>query len=154
MNKVIQVLIVSIIFFSCTKNNPSPSGTSTLYFPPNSGTWQTVTPASLGWNVTALTTLLTYLDTTNTRAFIVLKDGKIVIEHYAGTQLSSTNSFTSTSNWYWASAGKTLTAAIVGIANANGKINLDAKHQIILVPVGQAKPLTRKTKSQCAITSP
>ncbi|MBS1951723.1 MAG: Beta-lactamase class C-like and penicillin binding proteins (PBPs) superfamily [Cytophagales bacterium] len=127
MNKVIQVLIVSIIFFSCTKNNPSPSGTSTLYFPPNSGTWQTVTPASLGWNVTALTTLLTYLDTTNTRAFIVLKDGKIVIEHYAGTQLSSTNSFTSTSNWYWASAGKTLTAAIVGIANANGKINLDAK---------------------------
>jgi CubicO group peptidase (beta-lactamase class C family) len=49
-----------------------------------------------------------------------------VIEHYAGTQLTS-GAFTSSSLWYWASAGKTLTSAVVGIANANGKINLDSK---------------------------
>lgn len=123
--------IVSLSFFlfalslSCSKKrDPSPS--SAIYFPPTSGTWETVTPASLGWNVSALTDLTTYLDTTNTRAFLIIKDGKIVVEHYAGTQLTS-GAFTSSSQWYWASAGKTLTAAIVGIANANGKINLDAK---------------------------
>jgi CubicO group peptidase (beta-lactamase class C family) len=57
----------------------------------------------------------------------VLKDGKIVIEEYFGKQSNSTADFTVTSNWYWASAGKTLTSAIVGIANSQGKINFDAK---------------------------
>jgi CubicO group peptidase (beta-lactamase class C family) len=127
MNKFFTLLfLILILFASCSKTNePTPSSTS-LYFPPVSGTWQTVTPASLGWNESAVTDLLSYLNTTNTRGFILLKGGKIVIEQYNGTDLAS-NTFTASSKWYWASAGKTLTAAVVGIANANGKINLDAK---------------------------
>jgi CubicO group peptidase (beta-lactamase class C family) len=127
MLRFLLFLLTSFLFVtSCTKkNDPAPSTTS-LYFPPNSSTWESVTPASLGWNETAITDLITYLNSTNTRAFILLKDGKIVIEQYAGTQLTS-GAFTASSLWYWASAGKTLTAAAVGIANANGKINLDAK---------------------------
>jgi CubicO group peptidase (beta-lactamase class C family) len=120
-------LIAFLFITSCSKkSDPSPASNSSLYFPLNSGTWETATPASLGWNEAAITDLSSYLASTNTRAFILLKNGKIVIEQYAGTQLTS-GAFTASSNWYWASAGKTLTSAVVGIANGNGKINLDAK---------------------------
>jgi CubicO group peptidase (beta-lactamase class C family) len=57
------------------------------------------------------------IDSNNSKAFIVLKDGKIVLEKYFGT-------FTKDSAWYWASAGKTLTAFCVGIANQEGKLKL------------------------------
>jgi CubicO group peptidase (beta-lactamase class C family) len=128
MRRLVVFIFIAFLFItSCSKkSDPTPANNSTLYFPPNSGTWETVTPASLGWNDAAITDLTTYLSSTNTRAFIVLKNGKIVIEQYAGTQLTS-GAFTASSNWYWASAGKTLTSAIVGIANGNGKINLDEK---------------------------
>src|SRR5437879_3822241 len=126
MTKASQLLLIALLGLSCSKkSDPAPS--SAQYFPPTSGTWETVTPASLGWNEAAISDLTSYLNTTNTRAFILLKDGKIVLEQYAGTQLTSSAAFTSSSLWYWASAGKTLTSAVVGIANANGKINLDVK---------------------------
>jgi len=93
----------------------------TLYFPPLSGnTWETVTPASLGWCDNKIDELHSYLEQKNTKAFIVLKDGKIVIERYYGT-------FTQDSLWYWASAGKTLTAFTVGIAQQEGHLALSDK---------------------------
>jgi CubicO group peptidase (beta-lactamase class C family) len=89
-----------------------------LYFPPLTGTtWETVTPASLGWNVANIDTLRAYLGTQNTRAFILLKDGRIAIEMYFGT-------FTRDSAWYWASAGKSLTSVLVGIARREGVLSL------------------------------
>ncbi|HRG58569.1 MAG TPA: serine hydrolase [Bacteroidia bacterium] len=47
----------------------------------------------------------------------MLKDGKIVLEKYFG-------SFTQDSIWYWASAGKTLTAFLTGIAQNQGALNI------------------------------
>lgn len=92
-----------------------------LYFPPKIGnTWSTVTPASLGWCEAEIDTLLDYLDAQDTKAFIVLKGGKIAIEHYFGT-------FTQDSLWYWASAGKTLTAFTVGIAQREGFLSIQDK---------------------------
>jgi len=127
MFKAYKVLLIGFLTtISCgKKNDPAPS--AALYFPPiGSNTWESVTPASLGWNEAAIPDLESYLSATGTRAFIVLKDGKVVIEEYMGTQLTN-GAFTASSTWYWASAGKTLTAALVGIANSQGKINLDAK---------------------------
>ncbi|MEP6792781.1 MAG: serine hydrolase [Saprospiraceae bacterium] len=81
-----------------------------LYFPPIAGnTWDTLSPSSLGWCADQINPLLDYLESSNTKAFIILKDGKIVIEKYFGT-------FTRDSIWYWASAGKTLTSFMVGVA--------------------------------------
>jgi CubicO group peptidase (beta-lactamase class C family) len=57
--------------------------------------------------------LYTFLETSNTKGFIVLKDGKIVLEKYFGT-------FTKDSTWYWASSSKALTALLVGIAQEEG----------------------------------
>lgn len=90
-----------------------------IYFPPNTGnTWATTTPAELGWCEDQIPELLTFLESNNTKAFIVLKNGKIVIENYFGT-------FTQDSLWYWASAGKTLTSYLVGIAQQNGQLSIN-----------------------------
>jgi hypothetical protein len=71
-----------------------------IYFPPLVGDqWETTMPASLNWNMEAIGELYDYLGENNSKAFILLKDGKIVMEKYFGT-------FTKDSAWYWASAGK------------------------------------------------
>lgn len=58
------------------------------------------------------------LDDNHTKGFIILKDGKIAIEKYFGT-------FTQDSAWYWASAGKTITSCLVGIAQQQGLLSIN-----------------------------
>ena len=90
-----------------------------LYFPPTTGnTWETVSPAELGWCEDQLPELLSFLESNNTKAFLVLKNGRIVIENYFGT-------FTQDSLWYWASAGKTLTSFLVGKAQETGQLSIN-----------------------------
>ncbi|HMQ00011.1 MAG TPA: serine hydrolase domain-containing protein, partial [Cyclobacteriaceae bacterium] len=125
-----QLLFILILLLCSCNDNPSPQPVlPSLYFPPIVGnSWETLSPVSLGWNTSKIAELDAFMVSTNTRAILVLKDGKMVIEKYQGKQLINTTlDFTASSNWYWASAGKTLTAAVVGIAEAQGKINLDSK---------------------------
>lgn len=92
-----------------------------LYFPPILGNqWETQTPESLNWETKNIPELYQYLESQNTKAFLVLKDGKIVIEKYF-------DNFTADSNWYWASAGKSLTAFTIGVAESKGQLNLTDK---------------------------
>lgn len=123
------LLLALLFFFSCADEGTTPPTTMrTLYFPDIGSVWERATPASLGWDETKMTELEDFLAASNTRTLIVLKDGKIVIEKYLGKQLVNTSAdFSATNNWYWASAGKTLTSALVGIAQAHGKIDLNAK---------------------------
>ncbi|WP_235954619.1 serine hydrolase domain-containing protein [Cyclobacterium salsum] len=67
-----------------------------------------------------------------TRAFILLKDGKIALEYYFGNRLAGNQPFQENSAWYWASAGKTLTATLVGIAQEEGQLSLDQPTSEIL----------------------
>lgn len=93
----------------------------TLYFPPLTGNeWQKLTPEELGWCTDGIEPLYTFLEGKNTKAFLVLKDGKIVLEKYFGT-------FVQDSIWYWASAGKTLTGMLVGIAQKEGLLDIYEK---------------------------
>ncbi|HMQ76939.1 MAG TPA: serine hydrolase [Flavobacteriales bacterium] len=90
-----------------------------LYFPPlGPGTWDTLSPSALGWCPDRLDSLIDFVGSRNTKAFLILKDGKIVLEHYYGT-------FTQDSLWYWASAGKTLTAMLTGIAQEEGFLGIN-----------------------------
>lgn len=90
-----------------------------LYFPPVEGdTWATLSPDSFGWCSSSVDSLYNFLEENNTRAFILLKDGKIVLEKYFGT-------FTRNSVWYWASAGKSLTAFLVGLARQDQLLSID-----------------------------
>jgi hypothetical protein len=118
-----------VFLFSCQKDDDkdnTQSNDPAIYFPPlNSDQWDSISLAELNWNTSKLTELLTYLDSHNTRAFILLKDGKIVIEEYFGNNILGTGSFTKSSQWYWASAGKSLTATIVGVAQQDGFLNIN-----------------------------
>ncbi|MFO0322097.1 MAG: serine hydrolase [Bacteroidota bacterium] len=90
-----------------------------LYFPPLSGTatWETISPSSLGWCLNEIDTLYDYLQKQDTKGFMVLKNGKIVLEKYFGT-------FTKDSLWYWASAGKTITSFLVGKAQEENYLSI------------------------------
>jgi len=97
------------------------SQTLNLYFPPKTGTqWQTLSPASQNFCQDRIDSLYHFLETTNTKSFILLKDGKIVLEKYFGT-------FSQDSSWYWASAGKSLTAFLVGQAQEEGLVDIQDK---------------------------
>lgn len=90
-----------------------------VYYPPLIGnTWATTDPEALGWCTDQLPALYDFLDESNSKAFIVLKDGRIVLEQYFGT-------FTADSAWYWASAAKSLTAFLVGLAQQQGHLDID-----------------------------
>ena len=93
--------------------------TAQLYFPPNTnGAWETTPPENLGWCQPEIDTLYDFLEDNNTKAFIVLKDGKIVLEQYFNEHDAETN-------WYWASAGKTLMAFLTGMAQQEGYLSID-----------------------------
>ncbi len=96
------------------------------YFPPVTGNqWDTLSPARFGYCNDRIDSLYELLDQQNSKAFILIKDGKIVLEKYF-------DKFTQDSLWYWASAGKTLTAAVVGVLEGQGKLQLtDKTHQYL-----------------------
>jgi len=124
MNKIFSLAIIVLLLQACSKEKEE----TTMYFPPiGSDIWETITPASLGWNTSEIPGLLTLLENNKTRAFIVLKDGKIVIEEYFGKNLAATLPFDKKTLWYWASAGKTLTAFTVGKAQEDGYLKITDK---------------------------
>ena len=89
------------------------------YFPPiSSSNWDSISPYNLDYCQNKIDSLYDFLDANNTKAFILLKDGKIVLEKYF-------NEHTDTSNWYWASAGKTIIALLTGIAQKDGILDID-----------------------------
>lgn len=99
---------------------PAARAQAPLYFPPRSFAqpWDTIAPAQLGWNQVALDSALAYVERTNARSFIVLHRGRIAVERYF-------DGHTRDSVWMWASASKTLTAFLVGIAQQEGLLSID-----------------------------
>jgi len=71
---------------------------NTFYFPPISGEWETTDPATLGWTQENIDLLYTNLQNNDTRAFIVHKDGKIVLEKYWGKTLLGNADFDASKN--------------------------------------------------------
>jgi len=113
MKKILLLAIIgSITLFETTK-------AQSLYFPPinNPTVWDTISPSSLGWCLNEINNLYSFLQQQDTKGFIVLKDGKIVLEKYFGT-------FTKDSLWYWASAGKTITSFLVGKAQEENFLSI------------------------------
>lgn len=118
-------LFYIVLFMSCSDNNETTNDQDpqdeALYFPPlTSDSWETTSISELNWNEGQLEPLLNYLEEKNSKSFIMLHNGKIVVEAYF-------NGHTATAPWYWASAGKTLTTALTGIAQEQGLIDINAK---------------------------
>jgi CubicO group peptidase (beta-lactamase class C family) len=112
--------ITTVLLFIWIIGSHSPLFAQKLYFPPinNTQAWDTISPKSLNWCTDQIDNLYAYLQKQDSKAFLVLKDGKIVLEKYFGT-------FTKDSLWYWASAGKSLTALLIGKAQEEGYLKLN-----------------------------
>ena len=80
----VKNLIFLFFLLSCSKENLNSSDSnSPLYFPSiNSTSWKTKTPESLQRKTAQIQPLYDFLQANNSRAFIILKDGKIVLEKY------------------------------------------------------------------------
>ncbi|MBC2846024.1 serine hydrolase domain-containing protein [Winogradskyella flava] len=121
--RLTYLILSSLITFSCSSNDDAiePNPEESLYFPPiNSDIWETKTVTELNWNQDQLQSLLDFLELKNSKSFIILHEGKIVVEEYF-------DGHTNTSPWYWASAGKTLTTAVTGIAQEERLLNINDK---------------------------
>lgn len=123
--QIVALLALIFLSFSCSKNNDSDTSDREIdsqpdgfYFPPKTtDTWETITTTELGWNTNTEQGLYDFLEERRTKAFILLKDGKIALEWYFDDHTEDTP-------WYWASAGKTLTAFTTGIAVEEGYLSL------------------------------
>lgn len=124
MKELIILIITLFTFCNCSKEttNTTPTEIPTdIYFPDNNtDIWETENISDLGWNENQLEPLLSFLEEKNSKSFMILYNGKIVIEKYL-------NNHTSDTNWYWASAGKTLTTAMIGIAQEQGFLDINNK---------------------------
>jgi len=112
-------IIVSLLISGCSKDDqPLPD---TMYFPPVSGNeWETVSVADLTWNQNAVQPLKDFLIQKNTLAFMILLNGRIVMEEYF-------SGHTRSAEWEWNSAGKTLVATTTGIAQQEGLLTISNK---------------------------
>lgn len=148
MKKITLALLLVISFLGCSSSNddttiPTPLPIETLYFPPTTGdVWETKSIASLNWNQSAVQPLLDYLNLKHSKGFIILVNGRIVLENYF-------NGHTASTVWKWNSAGKTLTSTVTGIAEQEGYIDSNNKVSNYLGTGWTSIPLVKENLITC-----
>lgn len=124
MKQLSVLILVMLTLASCQKKEePEPIKPDTsMYFPSedSNAVWETTAPSKLGWDTSAIENLKSYLSQKYTRSFMILINGRIVMEEYF-------NGHTRDSLWEWNSAGKTLVSATTGIAQQEGLLNINDK---------------------------
>ena len=114
------------------------SYTQNDYFPStNNNNWDSISPSTLNWCEDSITSLYNYLGSQNSKSFILLKDGKIVLEKYFGT-------YTQDSSFLWYSAAKSLRAILIGKAQEEGLLNISDKTSDYLGPNWTSLPITKE----------
>jgi len=143
---IYSVMITLGLLFGCSSNDSpidhNPSANEQYYPPLNSNTWETLSMSELGWNESELQPLLDYLEAKHTKSFIILYNGRIVVENYMNGHMATTP-------WYWASAGKTLTSTVSGIAQEEGLIDINAKVSDYLGTGWTSEPLDKENLITC-----
>lgn len=145
MKKIFLLSFLLLFLSSCSSDSSSnPVIEEQMYFPPNDGTstWTTKSIADLDWNQSAVQPLLDYLELKHTKSFIILVNGRIVLENYF-------NGHTATTPWYWASAGKTLTSTVTGIAQQEGLLNINNKVSDYIGTGWTSAPLAKENLITC-----
>lgn len=128
--KFTLLILITLLSFSIKSQS--------LYFPPTTGNvWDSILPSNLNYCQARIDSLYNYLQAKNTKSFILLKDGKRVLEKYFGT-------YTKDSLWYWASASKSLASFITGVAQQKGYININNKVSQYLGTGWTSAPLVKE----------
>ena len=134
----ILLLLLSIVSCSKNDNEIQQTPTESMYYPSNtSASWETKSLSSLGWNQNAVQPLKDYLNQKGTKSFMILVNGRIVMEEYF-------NGHTATATWEWNSAGKTLVASTVGIAQQENLLNINNKVSDYLGTEWTSMPLNKE----------
>lgn len=148
MQKILLPILILSCLFGCSSGDesviiPTPIPTDSAYFPPLTGNvWETQSLSVLNWNQSAVEPLLDYLELKHSKSFMILVDGKIVMEYYF-------NGHTAASPWYWASAGKTLTATVTGIAQDENLLNINNKVSQYIGQGWTSVPLSKENLITC-----
>ena len=145
MTRFIYSLVILFSILSCNSENsqPTPQESEPMYFPPLTGeTWETKPMSELDWNSSAVQLLLDFLAQKNTKGFVILINGRIVMESYFNGHSASTN-------WYWASAGKTLTSTLTGIAQQKGLLDINNKVSTYIGTAWTSETLTQENQITC-----
>ena len=107
---IMKYLLLLLPFFAFSQS---------YYYPPiNSNEWAKTAPEELGWCGSSIDSLLQFVEAAHSKSFIMLKDGKIVVEAYF-------DDFQQDSLWYWASAGKSLMGTLIGLAQQDGLLSIE-----------------------------
>jgi CubicO group peptidase (beta-lactamase class C family) len=135
-------LFCIVIFVSCKKNNPPepvpPTVPLTMYFPPlGSDVWETITPQSINWDITKLDDAINYAASKNTYGLMILYKGRVVTEKYW-------NNWDRDTKYNIASAGKSVTAFLAGIAQQEGQLNINNKTSTYLGNGWTTAPLVKE----------
>lgn len=155
MQSIITAALFCVLFSSCQKDEttitPINPPAASMYFPPiGSDVWETVNPQTLGWDVTKLNEAADYAGTKNTYGLIILYKGRIVTERYW-------NGWNTNTLYYIASAGKSVTAFLAGIAQQEGQLNINNKTSDYLGTGWTSAPLAKENlitvKHQLTMTS-
>lgn len=134
------LLLILLSISSCGKKDEivEPASSDSMYFPSNtSSNWETKAISSLGWNQNGVQPLKDFLIQKNTKSFMILVNGRIVMEEYF-------NGHTASSSWVWNSAGKTLVATTIGIAQQEGLLNINNKVSDYLGTEWTSMPLPKE----------
>ena len=134
-------LVVLCLTISCVPLSPLPAQDKgdKLYFPPAKGKWETVDPAKIGWNAAKLKTVLDYVEKNKSSGMVILYRGKILAEQYWPLDPPERNATGGRNPYFYmrlgvndqgqaiedvASAQKSVTAMLVGIAQHKGLLKL------------------------------
>ena len=104
------------------------AGNSTLtadYFPPATGTWETVSAAEAGFDQAKLDEVSTFVEQSNSTTFMVLYDGRILVEKYWNGRDATTLQDV-------ASAQKSVLSMLIGSLISKGTLSFDATVTSIL----------------------
>ncbi|WP_430900789.1 MULTISPECIES: serine hydrolase domain-containing protein [unclassified Paraflavitalea] len=141
MTRKLLILVLFVPFFACQKStepSPNPSTPETMYFPSNSDTaWARKDISTLNWTTDSLASLRSFLIQKNTKSFMILVNGRIVLEEYY-------NGHGKDSTWPWNSAGKTLVSSSIGIAQQEGLLSINNKASQYLGTGWTSAPLAKE----------
>lgn len=133
------ILLMLPVFLGCDKGDEgSPPGNDSMYFPSKTNdAWETTSVSALGWHQSEVASLIDFLIEKNTKSFIVLVDGRIVMEEYFDGHTANTP-------WQWNSAGKTLVTATIGIAQQEGLLDINQSVSRYLGAGWTSEPLEKE----------
>ena len=121
--QALGLLVVGLVSWNVSRSCTAQD----LYFPTADKDWEITSPEALGWDLKALESLFEYVEQTNAKSFLILKDGKIVAERYWTPDGAAHAQ-------YIMSSGKSITAFLIGIAREQGKLKLEQPASDFLGP--------------------